>query len=123
MVDNRRKYLTILKGLYSGDRVQIEMSGKSMQFFEPEEQEAFSTFQFDVGNLFVELKEELDKYLEAIADYCPEEPDPRKWGPADWAEFDLAVAGYKYEDILRTYAAGIPNIHLIWAVIEDRLGI
>lgn len=119
--DNRRKHLTILKALYSGKREEINAAQKAQQLFEEDEKNAFWAFQVDVGNLFVELKEELDQKLDDIADACPEETDPRKWTGADWAQFEIAIAGYEHEDILRTYAAGIENINLIWSVIEDRL--
>lgn len=121
--DNRRKYLTILQNLYSGDKTLIDMAKRAQGKFEEGEQEAFNAFAIDVGNMFIELKEELDQGLEDIADYCPEETDPRKWDIGDWATFEIAVAGHKFEDIYRTMAKCEDNINLIWAVIEDRLGI
>lgn len=119
--DNRRKHLTILKNLYSGDQIMIEAAHKALSQLEPEEQEQFSKFQVDVGNVFIEVKEELDQALEDLADVCPEETDPRKWNAVDWAVFELAINGHKYEQILRTYAAQLPNIHLIWKEIDNRL--
>lgn len=121
MTDNRRKYLVILKDMYSGDQVRIEMAHRALQFIEGEEREAFEAFQRDVGNVFIEVKEELDQALDDLADHCPEETDPRKWNAVDWAVFELAIAGHKYETILRTYAAQLPNIHLIWKEIDSRL--
>lgn len=119
--DNRRKHLTILKNMYSGDTVQIEMAHRALEQIEPEERKQFLQFQRDVGNVFLEVREELDQALEDLGDYCPEETDPRKWDAADWATFEIAIAGHKYEQILRTYAAQLPNIHLIWKEIDSRL--
>ena len=119
--DNRRKHLEILKNMYSGDRVRIEMAHRALSFVEGDERDAFNAFQVDVGNVFIEVKEELDQVLEDLADRCPEETDPRKWNAADWAVFELAITGHKYERILRTYAAGLPNIDLIWAEIDGRI--
>lgn len=121
MIDNRRKHLTILKSLYSGRREEIDAAHRAQKLFEEDEVEAFWQFQKDVGNIFVEFKDELDAKLEDIADYCPEETDPRKWDAADWAQFEIAIAGYEHADILRTYASSMENIKLVWAVIEDRL--
>ena len=119
--DNRRKHLAILKNMYSGDRVQIEMAHRALDQVEEAEREQFYQFQRDVGNVFIEIKEELDQALEDLGDYCPEETDPRKWNAADWAMFEIAINGHKYEQILRTYAAGLPNINLIWKEIDSRL--
>lgn len=121
MTDYRKKHLTILKNMYSGEQIMIEAAHKAVSQFEPGEQEAFNQFQVDVGNVFIEVKEELDQALEDIADVCPEESDPRKWNAVDWAVFELAIAGHRYEEILRTYAAQLPNIHLIWKEIDSRL--
>lgn len=121
MTDNRRKHLVILKDMYSGDQVRIEMAHRALSFIQDEERDEFNAFQVDVGNVFIEVKEELDQALEDLGDYCPEETDPRKWGAADWAMFEIAIAGHKYETILRTYAAQLPNIHLIWKEIDTRL--
>jgi hypothetical protein len=119
--DNRRKHLEILKNMYSGDRVRIEMAHRALNMIEEEEREAFDQFQRDVGNVFIEVKEELDQTLEDLADDCPDEPDPRKWNAADWAVFELAINGHRFENILRTYAAGLPNIDLIWKEIDQRI--
>lgn len=119
--DYRRKHLTILKNMYSGEQIMIEAAHKAVAQFEPGEQEAFNQFQVDVGHVFIEVKEELDQALTDIADVCPDEPDPRKWNAVDWAVFELAIAGHEYEEILRTYAAQLPNIHLIWKEIDSRL--
>ena len=123
MTDNRAKHLTILKNLYSGDRVLIGAAARSQTLFEEGEQEAFNAFQVDVGNMFLELKEELDQGLEDIADYCPDETDPRKWTGAEWHMFEDAIKGHKFQEIYRTMAHGQQNIYLIWEVIEDRLSI
>jgi len=120
-VDNRRKHLTILKNLYSGDRVLVSMAKKAAQKFEEDEHAAFNTFQVDVGNLFIELKEELDQGLEDMADVFPEETDPREWGFDEWLIFENAVKDHPFEEIYRTMAKGHPNIHLIWKELDNRL--
>lgn len=119
--DNRRKHLTILKNLYSNDRVLVGMARKAMQKLEEEEQDAFTAFQVDVGNLFLELKDELDQGLEDLADVHPEETDPRKWGFDDWLMFETSIKGHKFEEIYRTMAKGEPNINLVWKEIESRI--
>lgn len=123
MTDNRAKHLTILKNLYSGDRVLIGAAARSQKLWGTKEQVAFATFQIDVGNLFLELKDELDQGLEDIADLCPEEVDPRKWTGVEWHMFEAAIEDHPFEDIYRTMAHGQNNINLIWDVIEDRLSI
>jgi hypothetical protein len=120
-VDNRRKHLTILKNLYSGDRVLVSMAKKAAQKFEEDEYAAFNAFQVDVGNLFLELKEELDQGLEDLADRCPEEPNPALWDEDDWVQFYVAVAGHKFEDIYLKMAKRQPNIDLIWKELDNRL--
>ena len=119
--DNRKKHLTILKNMYSGDQIMLEAAHKALAPMEEEEREQFNQFQVDVGNIFIEVREELDQAIDDIADVCPDETDPRKWNAVDWAVFELAIAGHKYEEILRTYAACLPNIHLIWKEIDTRL--
>lgn len=119
--DNRRKYLTILQNLYSGDRVLIEMGKRAQTKFEEGEQEVFNAFAIDVGALFIELKEELDQGLEDMADAFPEETDPRKWDDRDWVVFHLAVLDHPFEEIYTTMAQGKENIDLIWKELENRL--
>lgn len=121
--DNRRKHLTILKNLYSGDSVLVGMAGRAQNKFEEPEQEAFTAFQVDVGALFLELKDELDQGLEDMADVFPEETDPRKWGFDEWLQFEVAVKDHEFEEIYRTMAKCEDNIRLVWDVIEDRLNI
>lgn len=118
--DNRRKHLVILKDMYSGDTVRIEMAHRALAFIEDAEREQFDAFQKTVGDIFITVKDELS---DAVADLGDDysDPDPRKWNAADWAIFELAINGHKYEAILRTYAAGLPNIHLIWKEIDSRL--
>ena len=121
MTVDKRKFLTILKNLYSGDRVLVSMGQRAQTFFEDEDREAFQQFQVDVGALFIELKEELDQGLEELADVHPEEPDPRKWDVGDWLQFHQVTEGHRFYEIYSTMAQGQPNINLIWDVIEDRL--
>jgi hypothetical protein len=118
-VDNRRKHLTILKNLYSGDKTLIDMAGRAQQQFDVGEGDQFWAFQVDVGNLFIELKEELDKGLEDLGDFS--DADPALWDEDDWVQFYVAVAGHKFEDIYLKMAKRQPNIDLIWGEIENRL--
>jgi len=117
--DNRRKHLTILKNLYSGDKTLIGMAGRAKDKFEEGEQEAFSAFQVDVGNLFIELKAELDEGIEHFGEFS--DPDPAKWDFDDWFQFENAIAGKPFEEIYRLMAQRKPNIDLIWGEIENRL--
>ena len=119
--DNRRKHLTILKNLYSGDKTLIDMAGRAQAQFDGGEGDKFWAFQVDVGNLFIELKEELDEGLENLADLHPEEPDPRKWDEVDWFQFHTTTVGHPFYEIYATMAKGEPNIDLIWAEIEARI--
>ena len=121
MTDNRRKHFTILQNLYSGDRVLMSMGQRAQTFFEEGEQEAFNAFQVDVGNLFLELKEELDQGLEDLAPAHPEEPDPRKWDFDDWFLFEQTTADHKFYEIYKTMGKGKPNINLVWKEIEARI--
>jgi hypothetical protein len=121
LTDARKKHLYILKSMYSGDQTQIEMASRALSAMEEEERAVFNQFQVDVGNIFIEVKEELDQGLEDMADACPEEPDPRKWDGQDWQMFYAAVEGHKYEQIYRLYAAQLPNIQHIWREIDSRL--
>jgi hypothetical protein len=80
----------------------------------------FENFQVDAGNAFLQLKDDLD---EAIADLGEDftSEDPRNWTGVDWQAFNARIEGHKYEEIIRLYAEGKPNIHLIWKEIENRL--
>ena len=121
MTVDKRKFLTILKNLSSGDAVLVAAASRSTNLFEDEEREAFTQFQVDVGALFLELKEELDQGLEDMADSFPEETDPRKWDVIEWSVFHKAAFGHKFYEIYRTMAQCKDNIDLIWDVIEDRI--
>jgi hypothetical protein len=121
LTDNRKKHLTVLKSMYSGEQTQIEMASRALSAMEEEERAVFNQFQVDVGNIFIEVKEELDQGLEDIADACPEEPDPRKWNGPEWQMFNAAVEGHRYEQIYKLYAWQQPNIALIWREIDSRL--
>lgn len=118
---DKRKFLTILKNLYSGDAVLVGMAGRAQNVFEDKEKVAFATFQIDVGALFIELKDELDQGLEELADLHPEEPDPRKWDFADWFQFEQATQGHKFYEIYKTMAKCEDNINLVWDEIEARI--
>jgi hypothetical protein len=120
-VDNRRKYLTILKNLYSGDRTLVSMAGRAKAKFEEAEHEAFNAFQVDVGALFLDLKEELDQGIEDLGEFS--DPDPAKWDFDDWFQFQNAIAGHKFEEIYHLMATRQPNVHLIWTELENRLDI
>jgi len=117
--DYRRKHLTILKNLYSGDHVLVEAASRSQRLFEAKEQDAFNGFQIDVGALFLELKAELDEGIEHFGEFS--DPDPAKWDFDDWFQFENAIAGKPFEEIYRRMAQRKPNIDLIWGEIENRL--
>lgn len=119
--DYRRKHLTILKNLYSGDKTLVSMGHRALGKFEEGEDEAFAVFQQDVGALFIELKEELDQGLEDMAQIFPEETDPRKWGFDEWLMVEKAIQGHPFEEIYRTMAKGESNIGLIWGELENRI--
>lgn len=119
MTDNRRKYLTILQNLYSGDKTLIDMAKRAQAKFEEGEQDYFNAFQIDVGNMFIELKEELDQGLGDLGDFS--DADPRKWDDGDWYQFYGAVMGHKFEGIYVKMANREPNIDLIWGELENRL--
>lgn len=95
--------------------------GKAQQDFTETEQVEFNDFQHKVGNIFLELKDELDKGLDDLADAFPEETDPRKWDGQDWQMFHAAVEDHRFEEIYTTYAKQKPNLHLMWEEIESRL--
>jgi len=118
---DKRKFLTILKNLYSGETATINAARKAQEQFEDGEQEAFNQFQIDVGALFLELKEELDQGLEDMADAFPDETDPRKWDVIEWSTFHKAAFGHKFYEIYSTMAQGKPNIDLIWGELENRI--
>ena len=121
MTVDKRKFLTILKNLYSEDRVLVGMGQRAQKLFEEEEHEAFQQFQVDVGAIFLELKDELDQGLEDLAPVHPEEPDPRKWDLADLALFHEVTKSHKFYEIYRTMVTGQPNIDLIWEELEARI--
>jgi len=116
---DKRKFLTILKNLYSGETATINAARKAQTLFEEGEQEVFNAFAFDVGALFIELKEELDAGLEELGDFS--DPDPRKWDDGDWVDFFAATNGHRFEEIYDTMALGKPNIDLIWGELENRI--
>ena len=121
MTIDKRKFLIILKNLYSGETATINAARKAQALFEDEEREAFNQFQVDVGNLFIELKEELDQGLEDLADVHPEEPDPRKWDFSDWFLFEQTTKDHKFYEIYKTMGKSEPNIDLIWKELEARI--
>lgn len=121
VTDNRRKYLPILKMLGSDDpAVDVPIATRAMALFTEKEQEEFFAFRVDVGHIFLEFHEELDQAVADLSDDFSNE-DPRKWDMGDWATFEVAVTGHKWEEIIRSYAHQQPNIHLVWAEIEQRL--
>lgn len=82
--------------------------------------ELFDQFVMDAGDMFLVLKDELDA---AVADLGEDfsDADPRNWDGQDWQAFNARIEGHKYEEIIRAYANGKPNMHLIWMEIENRL--
>lgn len=122
-MSTQAKYLLILKTLYNPEagRQEKEAAAKAIHELTETQQVDFNNFQHSVGEIFLKLQAELDQGLEEIADNCPDETDPRKWGFDDWLKFGLAVNGHRFQEIYTTYAKQEPNIHLIWAEIESRL--
>jgi predicted DNA-binding helix-hairpin-helix protein len=117
----RQKFLPILRMMYSADpAVDHPIAQRALKQMDETQLEQFKDFQIDVGNLFIEFKEELDAEVEELSDDFSD-PDPRKWSMGDWGTFEIAVTGSKYEEIIRAYAHGKENIHLIWKEIEQRL--
>ena len=106
--------------MYSGDTVRAGSALRACEFMQPKERVAFATFQVDVGNLFLELKDELDEAVANLGDDFSD-PDPRKWDMDDWLTFEVAVKGHKYEEIIRRYGSGEQNIDLIWKELSNRL--
>lgn len=80
----------------------------------------FDNFVVDAGDMFLVIRDELD---EAVADLGEDftSEDPRHWTGVDWQAFNARIEGHKYEEIIRLYAEGKPNIGLIWKEIETRL--
>lgn len=117
----KQKFLSILRMMYSDDpAVDQPIAQRALKAMDDTMREQFVAFQIDVGNIFIEVKEEIDAEVEDLSDDFSD-PDPRKWTMADWGEFELAVTGNKYEEIIRAYAHQQENIHLLWKEIEQRL--
>lgn len=119
----KASHLAILKTLYGAgaDNVVRNTAGNAIGRMDEEETKEFEATQKIVGDIFIELMEELDEGLEELADACPHEPDPREWDLSDWMTFELAISGHKYEEFYRTYATQENNIHLVWKEIEERI--
>lgn len=113
---NKSKFIAIYKAAQSG-HPSAEVGINSLN----EEQKAqFAQFQVDAGNIFLELKDELDEAIESLGDDFSD-PDPRKWDKFDWIKFEARVKGHNFEEILTKYANGENNMPLIWEEIERRL--
>jgi len=114
---NKTRFIALYRAMQTGHptaQTQYKSLGK-------DQQEKFDQFVFDCGAVFLELKDELDQGLEDLADYCPEETDPRKWHSGEWITFHQAVEGHKFQEIYTLMAQGKENIHLIWQEVEKRL--
>lgn len=121
--DNKAKHLSLLKIMYDpkSGKQELESVKKAQLEMSETEQVQFDDFQYKVGNVFLQLKDDLDKGLEELADEFPDETDPRKWESGDWFDFYTAVLGHQYEALYTTYAKQEPNLHLMWEEIEKRL--
>lgn len=86
----------------------------------PAQRVEFDVFFRSAGTVFIEIKEELDKAIDDLGDIFTD-PDPRKWTPLDWWDFNAGVEDHPLKEILTKYAKGEPNTDLIWKEIERRL--
>lgn len=119
---HKPSHLLLLKTLYGPqESVNKTMVANAIARMSEAEQVEFANFQHRVGNMWVELQEELEVGLNLMADDFPDEADPRKWKVADWFTFDTAVEGHKFANLYRTMAMCQPNLHLVWAELESRL--
>lgn len=114
---NKSKFIALYRAMQS-DHPSADVTLKSLD--EDQKKLFFGKFMMDAGNAFLEIKDELDRAIGEMGDDFSSE-DPRKWDSLDWGIFNAAVTGHRYETILRYYAAGRPNMHLIWGEIESRL--
>ncbi len=119
--DNRRKYLQILKMVFSDDpAVDVPIATRAIALLDEEQREEFMKFHAVIGGLFTFIKEEIDLVVAGLSEDFSDE-DPRKWDMGDWGTFELAITGNKFEEIIRAYAHGKDNIKLIWKEIDSRL--
>lgn len=113
---NKSKFIAIYKAAQAG-HPSAEVGMNSLN----EEQKAqFAQFQVDAGNVFLELKDELDAAVESLGDGFSD-ADPRKWTAEDWWEFYAGVEDHPFAEILTKYAKGENNMDLIWRELEARL--
>lgn len=99
----------------------IQMVQNSIKRMSEKEQEDFSAFMIQAGEMFTLLMEDLDRELEKLADIFPDETDPRNWDADDFLKFEAAIAGHEYEELWRTYAMQKDNLHLVWAKVLERI--
>lgn len=119
--DNRRKYLTILKMVFSDDpAVDAPIAQRAIALLDEKQREEFTAFHQVVGGMFAIIKREIDVVVEGLSEDFSD-PDPRKWDMGDWGTFELAITGNKYEQVIRAYAHQQDNIRLIWNEIDNRL--
>lgn len=113
---NKSKFIAIYKAAQAG-HPSADVGLKSLS---PEQQDQFAQFQVDVGNAFLEVKDELDEAIEGLGDDFSS-TDPRSWTGVDWQAFYARIEGHHYEEILTKYAKGENNMDLIWGEIASRL--
>lgn len=113
---NKSKFIALYRAMQTS-HPSADIGLKSL---DEEQREQFDQFVKDAGNAFLEIKDELDVAIGELGDDFSH-MDPRNWDGVDWEAFYRRVSGHKYEMILRLYAEGKPNIHLIWKEIENRL--
>lgn len=123
MNNTDQKYFLLMRTLSEGKATVEELAAvdKAIHELSETEQVEFNNFQHKVGEVFLKIREELDKGLDELADAFPDETDPRKWNGPDWQMFHAAVEGHEFEELYTTYAKQQPNLHLMWEEIKNRL--
>lgn len=113
---HKSKFISIYRAMQSG-HPSVNVGLKSL---DEEQKKQFDQFVFDAGAIWLEIKDELDAAIEGLGDGFSD-PDPRKWGPLDWWEFNAGVEDHPLKEILVKYAKGENNLPEIWKELEARL--
>lgn len=119
----KESHIALLRTMYGPkqEKADLLMVQNAIQRMEEKEQEQFSAFMIQAGEVFTDLMEDLDRELEKLADIFPDEEDPRNWDADDFLKFEAAIAGHEYEELWRTYALQKDNLHLVWAKVLERI--
>ena len=113
---NKSKFIAIYKAMQGGH----PSGAVGLKSLDEGDKKLFDKFVFDAGAIWLEIKDELDEAIESLGDGFSD-PDPRKWEPLDWWEFNAGIEDHPLAEILKLYAEGKQNMHLIWEEIEKRL--